>query len=155
MNDAARQLFNALPSDGAKISEKSIKESTSLSVTQIKESKKWLKDNGLTETYRGRGGYVSRVEGKAFPESVVKSTVEERLAVAREVKKERSLSRNKTANAHESIRNYVRSEVSEYADVEDRDFDFNIVGEDEYLVVVYKNGFGKKYIVHLDDAKGF
>ena len=57
--------------EAPKIGEASVKEVTGLNLGQIKEAKKWLKDNGLIQGHKGRGGYFSIVEGAQWPEEAV------------------------------------------------------------------------------------
>lgn len=132
--------------DKPKIGEAAVKEITGLNLGQIKEAKKWLKDNGLIQGHKGRGGYFSVVESAQWPEEAVnKLSRSEALEAAREAKQAKSRELTEFAAHRQVIRDHVRSEVSDLSDVPDDDFDFNWCGLDEYIVVVWKNGIGNRY----------
>ena len=130
----------------SKIGEVAVKEITGLNLGQIKEAKKWLKNNGLIQGHKGRGGYFSVVEGAKWPEEAVnKLSRSESLEAAREAKKAKSRELTEFAAHRQAIRDHIRSEVEELSEVPDKDFDFNWCGFDEYIVVVWKNGYGSRY----------
>lgn len=132
--------------EASKIGEASVKEVTGLNLGQIKEAKKWLKDNGLIQGHKGRGGYFSIVEGAQWPEEAVnKLSRSESLKAAREAKQAKSRELTEFATHRKVIRDHIRKEAPELSDVPDEDFDFNWCGFDEYVVVVWRNGIGSRY----------
>jgi hypothetical protein len=137
---------------GPKIGEATIKEVTGLNLGQIKDAKKWLKGHGLIQGHKGRGGYISVVEGAEWPEeAVTKLSRSEHLEAAREAKKAKSRELTEFATHRQVIRDHIRAEVSDLSEVPDKDFDFNWCGLDEYIVVVWKNGSGIRYRCYADE----
>lgn len=149
MSDQSKIVFDAaLNYSEPKINEVTVKELTGLNLGQIKEAKKWLKDKGLIQSFRGRGGYFSVIDGAVWPEeekAVNKLSKSENLAAAREAKKAKHRELAEFESHRERIRAHVRKEVETLSEVPDEDFDFNWCGEDEYIVVVWRQGTGSRY----------
>jgi DNA-binding GntR family transcriptional regulator len=104
--EIAKQVFDMLPEDGDKLSEKELKALTGLNLGQIKEAKKFLKENGLTNAYRGRGGYVSRIEDAKFPEEPDTMSKAEKIAGARAEKKAISAEINRRKEMRDKVISY-------------------------------------------------
>lgn len=110
--DNAKKIFESIP-HGEKISEAQTKELTGLNLGQIKEAKKWMKENKLIESFRGRGGYYAIIPETEFPEeekTFMEMTQQEKMANAREEK----LAKNKEFK----IRREQRDKVISYAQKE-------------------------------------
>jgi DNA-binding GntR family transcriptional regulator len=144
--EIAKDVFNALPEDGDKLSEKELKALTGLNLGQIKEAKKFLKDNGLTKAYRGRGGYVSRIEGAKFPEEENTMSAGEKRAASRaeSAAKQREIEQR---NADcDRIRVHVASEVGEHDNI-----DVFWIQYDMFYAWVWNDGYAKGYKVFANE----
>jgi hypothetical protein len=107
----AKTIFESLAPD-QKYSEQQVKDITGLNLGKIKEAKKWLKENSLINSYKGRGGYFSIIEDTEFPEPEVTNTMtrEEKIAAAKE---------EKAANSKElRARRQQRDKVIQYAETQ-------------------------------------
>lgn len=102
ISDNARKLFNALPPEG-KVGGMSIRDRAGLSAHDFRLAKLELRDAGLVELGRGRGGSLGRIDGAELPPEPKKPSVEERLADAREIKAERS----KAQRERDALREHV------------------------------------------------
>lgn len=90
MDAVATTLLEGLPKDGSKVSGGTIRDRLNLSTIEYGQAKKQLKEEGLVELGRGRGGTIRLTEkGQGF-EPPKKKTKEESLEIAREEKQART-----------------------------------------------------------------
>lgn len=116
--EIAKQVFDIMPEDGDKLDEKSVKALTGLNLGQVKEAKKWLKENKLIKSYRGRGGYFSILPDATFPvEENTMSAGEKRAASrAESVAKEKEVQQRR--DECDRVVEYVASQVGEYDEIQ-------------------------------------
>lgn len=141
--DNAKKIFDTIP-HGEKISEAQTKELTGINLGQIKEAKKWMKENGLIESFRGRGGYYAIIPESQFPKDnvFVEMTQQEKMASAREEK----LAKNREIQA----RREQKDKVIKYAQTEFPDADnieaFWYGGNEDYFYIwVWDGKHAKTY----------
>lgn len=154
MKENAKKIWDNLPKDGSKWSEKDLKSLTGLNIGKIKEAKKWLKNNELIQSYRGRGGYISRLEGAVFPETESTMTAAEKRAGAREEKqilKGEALRRRAIKDA---VVEYVAA-LPEGKGADEIQCDF--ISQDNYMayVWVWEAKSAKGYRVYVEDAENY
>lgn len=144
--EIAKQVFDMLPEDGDKLSEKELKALTGLNLGQVKEAKKFLKDNGLTKAHRGRGGYVSLVDGAKFPVEENTMTAGEKRAAARaeSVAKQKEIQHRR--DECDRVRDHVASELKEHDDI-----DVYWIQHDMYYAWVWNNKYAKGYKVFANE----
>ena len=136
-----------LPEDGDKLSEKELKALTGLNIGQVKEAKKFLKEHELTKAYRGRGGYVSLVEGAAFPvEENTMSAGEKRAASRAESKAKQKELEQREADC-DKVREYVASEIGSAHD----EIDVFWIKYDMHYAWVWIDGNAKGYKVYANE----
>lgn len=136
--DNAKKIFENIP-HGEKISEAQTKELTGLNLGQIKDAKKWMKENNLIESFRGRGGYYAIIPETEFPEeekTFVEMTQQEKMANAREEK----LAKNKEIKARreqkEKVISYAKKEFPDADDIQA----FWYGGKADYFYIWVWNG---------------
>lgn len=136
MNNA-KKIFEEI-SHGEKISEASVKEITGLNLGQIKEAKKWMKENELIQSFRGRGGYFLILEGKEFPqdETFVEMTQQQKMAAAREEKLEKNREVKARREQLAKVLAYAEKQFPEADKVEA----FWYGGNDDYFYIWVWNG---------------
>lgn len=144
----AKQIFDALPEDGTKVSEVQIKEITGLNLGKIKDAKKWLKQNNIIQSYRGRGGYFSLTEGASFPQEENTMTKEEKIAASREEKKIKTREIQNRRNQQEKIKSYAFEQFPEADEV--NVFWFGNT-EDRFYVWVWKDKKADTYSCYASD----
>lgn len=133
----AKKIFESLDPE-QKYSEQEVKDITGLNLGKIKDAKKWLKENNLITSYRGRGGYFSLIGGVQFPEPEIVNTMsrEEKIAAAKEEKAAKS----KELRA----RREQRDKVIQYAETQFPDADkveaFWYGGNEDYFYIWVWNG---------------
>lgn len=135
-----------LPENGDKLSERELKALTGLNLGQIKEAKKFLKENGLTKAYRGRGGYVSLIEDAKFPVEENTMTAGEKRAAARaeSVAKQKEIEQRRSEC--DKVREYVASEIKEFDDI-----DVFWIQHDMFYAWVWDHGYAKGYKVFANE----
>lgn len=111
MVNNAKEIFENI-AHGEKISEASVKEKTGLNLGQIKDAKKWLKENDLIESFRGRGGYFLIKEGMQFPvdETFSEMSKQEKIAAAKAEKLEKNREIKARREQKEKVIAYAKSE---------------------------------------------
>jgi hypothetical protein len=144
----AKQIFEALPKDGSKVSEAEIKKITGLNLGKIKDAKKWLKQNDIIQSYRGRGGYFSLPEGASFPEEENTMSTEEKIAATREEKKIKKRETQNRRNQQEKIKRYVSEQFPDSDHIEV--FWFGNT-EDKFYVWVWKDKEADTYSCYASD----
>ena len=148
--DKAKKIFDTIP-HGEKISEAHTKELTGLNLGQIKDAKKWLKENDLIESFRGRGGYYAIIPDSEFPKDdlFVEMTQQEKMARAREEK----LAKNKEIQARreqkDKVISYAQKEFPEADNIEA----FWYGGSGDYFYIwVWKGKHAKTYGCYASDV---
>lgn len=131
MTDDAKKVLELINKDGSKTLGSYLRESSGLGPESFKKAKYELRELGLVELGRGRGGSVSLIVGAKIPEEPHKMSQGEKLAIAREVKVNNS--RQKLKN--EKITNYLATKLSEELGV-----------KEERLNVLYGPGSSKNYV---------
>lgn len=90
MDDNAQKILDVLPEDGSKISGGQVLDKVDLSKSEFKKGKEWLRDNGMVELGRGRGGTISRIVGAVAPPEPKKLSKAEVMKIAREERQSKS-----------------------------------------------------------------
>lgn len=109
MNEYAEKIYNHLKNVG-KVSGGNVKAALDLSDTEYKKGKNELKENGLVELGRGRGGTIQLIEGAEIPEEPKKPSKSDIMKIAREEKQA-------TSNAQKH-RDRIRAKALEDAEAE-------------------------------------
>lgn len=86
LTDTSKQVLEYVKKNGGKLSGGIIKGELGLKDSEFKKAKTELKQYGLVELGRGRGGTITVVEGVPVPEETPKRTRAEIMADAREEK---------------------------------------------------------------------
>ena len=144
--EIAKQVFDIMPEDGDKLDEKSVKALTGLNLGQVKEAKKWLKENKLITSYRGRGGYFSIAEGATFPEEENTMTAGEKRAASRA----ESVAKQRERQLREAECDKVRSHAAKHYPEHDQ-IDVFWIKFDMYYAWVWKEGNAKGYKVYANE----
>jgi len=149
--EIAKTIFDSL-SPGTKYSEKEVKSVTGLNLGKIKDAKKWLKENNLIVSYRGRGGYFSLAEGAVFPEQEVTNTMtrEEKIAAAREEKKAVSAAIQARRSQRDRVADYAKSKYPEADNVQAYWYGGN---DDYFYVYVWKGKTAEVYGCYSTDIE--
>jgi DNA-binding GntR family transcriptional regulator len=149
--EIAKQVFDMLPEDGDKLSEKELKALTDLNLGQIKEAKKFLKENGLTKAYKGRGGYVSLVEGAKFPEEENTMSAGEKRAASRAATKAKEKERAERREVEEKVLAYVEK-LPEAEKADEIQIEWvNLKWWDVFYAWIWHDGKAKGYKVYTED----
>jgi len=137
-----------------KWSEKDLKSLTGLNIGKIKEAKKWMKNNNLIQSYRGRGGYISRLPDAVFPEQESTMTAAEKAAAAREEKR--------IIKADVARRRQIAQDVIDFVaaqpEAEDSDeISCDYISADNYMAYawVWHGKSAKGYRIYVDEAQQF
>lgn len=147
--ESAKTIFDALPEDGDKLSEKQLKQLTGLNLGEIKDAKKWMKEAGLTKAYRGRGGYVSLVEGAEFPVEENTMSSGEKRAASRAASKADEKEKAERRAIEEKVLAYVKKQPeADKADEIQIEW-VNLKWWDVFYAFIWKDGFAKGYKVYL------
>lgn len=150
--DNAKTIFDALTPE-TKYSEQQAKEITGLNVGKIKEAKKWMKENNLIESYRGRGGYFSILASAEFPEQEIVNTMsrEEKIAAAKEEKKIVSREMEARRQQRDRVTEYVSKEFPNADKVEAFWYGGNL--GDYFYVWVWNGKQAKTYGCYASDIE--
>jgi DNA-binding transcriptional regulator YhcF (GntR family) len=150
LNEDAKKIWDEI--EEGKWSEKDLKNLTGLNIGKIKEAKKWMKQHDLIQSYRGRGGYISRKEGAEFPQEENTMTAVEKAAAAREEKR--------IIKAEAQRRREIAQLVLDYAatlpETEGADkIDLDYITQDNYYchIWVWRGKKAKGYKVYVEDAE--
>jgi uncharacterized protein YifE (UPF0438 family) len=136
--DNAKTIFDKIP-HGEKINEAQTKDLTGLNLGKIKEAKKWMKENGLIESFRGRGGYFAIIAGSEFPkgeEVFVEMTQQEKMAAAKEEKRAKNTEVKIRREQRDKVLSYAKKEFPEADDIQA----FWYGGKDDYFYIWVWNG---------------
>jgi hypothetical protein len=148
----AKKIWEELPEDGSKWSEKDLKSLTGLNIGKIKEAKKWMKEHELIQSYRGRGGYCSRVEGAEFPVEANTMTAAEKRAASQAEKRMVKADIQRRRDIQATVIEYVgQLPEGEGADK----IECSYITSDNYMAYVWvwnaKSAIG--YKVYVEDAE--
>lgn len=113
MNQYAKEIFEALPKDGSKITGGDLRAKISLSRSQYDEGKAWLKEHGLITLGRGRGGSVALIKGAELPEEPKKLSKAEVMKFAREEKEEKSRMHKRHREIHDAAMKLAEENFSD------------------------------------------
>ena len=144
--EIAKQVFDMLPEDGDKLSEKELKALTDLNLGQIKEAKKFLKEHGLTKAYRGRGGYISLVEGAEFPVEENTMSAGEKRAASRAASVAKQKEIEQRNSDCDRVRGHVASEIGAHDSI-----DVFWIKFDMFYAWVWIDGYANGYKVFAND----
>lgn len=146
----AKKIFDSLEAE-TKYSEEDVKSITGLNTGKIKEAKKWMKENNLIESYRGRGGYFSILANAEFPEEEVVNTMsrEEKIAAAKEEKKLVSREMEARREQRDKVKEYVEKEFPDADKVEAFWYGGNL--GDYFYVWVWNGKHAKTYGCYASD----
>lgn len=151
MNNA-KKIFENIQ-HGEKISEAKVKEITGLNLGQIKEAKKWMKENQIIESFRGRGGYFAIIAGVEFPkeeEVFMEMSQQEKMASAREEK----LAKNREIKARREQRDKVLSYAQkEFPEADELEAYWYGGKEDYFYIWVWNGKKAKTYGCYASDIE--
>lgn len=150
--DNAKKIFNALTPD-VKYGEKEVKDITGLNFGKIKDAKKWLKENNLIQSYRGRGGYFSILPDAQFPQNEVESTMsrEEKIAGAKEEKRLTSREMEARRQQRDKVVEYASKEFPEADKIEAFWYGGNL--GDYFYIWVWNGKQAKTYGCYASDIE--
>jgi len=151
MRKEAKEIWDVLPEDGSKWSEKDLKKLTDLNIGKIKEAKKWMKDNELIQSYRGRGGYISRLEDAEFPQEENTMSAGEKRSASRAASKAKEKEQAERREVEEKILEHVKSlpEAHEADEIEIAWMDLRYW--DVFYAWIWKDGKAKGYKIYTED----
>jgi DNA-binding transcriptional regulator YhcF (GntR family) len=114
----AQNIYNYLPTDGSGVSGGKVKEhlaegNTKPSPDEFKKAKQELKEAGLVELGRGRGGTLKRRTDVEAPAPIEKKSKEELLEIAREEKTRK----NRAQKAIDDQREFISQDVARKLEV--------------------------------------
>lgn len=115
LSEKAQALYDALPEDGAMLSGGKLRVAVVMSNAEYEDAKRELRASGVVAVGRGRGGTFGRMDAESVetPEASPpkKTTLQERAAIAREVKAAKSTERKRSAALKQALRERARDEL--------------------------------------------
>lgn len=149
----AKKIWEALPEDGSKWSEKDIKALTDLNIGKIKDAKKWMKEHELIQSYRGRGGYISRLEGAEFPQEENTMTAGEKRAASKAASKAAQKEQEERRELEAEVLAYVKT-LPEAKDADEIQIQWvNLQWWDVFYTWIWHGKSAKGYKVYTEDMR--
>lgn len=143
VSDNARKLFKALPAEG-KVGGITIREKVGLSMGEFRIAKVELKNAGLIELGKGRGGSLGRVEGAELPPEPKKADPVKRMAHAREAKQELSRAQRERDELREAAIKWGWKNYPEADDIQAGFYDGS------WYVEVWKGRVAKNVFIEME-----
>lgn len=151
----AKKIWDALPEDGSKWSEKDLKNLTGLNIGKIKEAKKWMKEHELIQSYRGRGGYISRLEDAEFPQEENTMTAAEKRAASRAATAAQIREKKDRRELEEKVLAYIKDQPEAKGADQIQLQWVNVQWWDVFYVWIWHGPYAKGYKIYTEDMEGY
>lgn len=142
LSKEAQKILKILPEDGSFLGGMHIRKATKMPNGKFKIAKAELKEAGLVQLGRGRGGSVARIEGVEAPAPKKKLSKNELMAKARAAKEENEKMRKGDRDHHNRLVAFCLREVRKmFPFTKENQIDVYDKGDDRPVIYVHNQKF--------------